>query len=137
LSDTLVARGVPYVLGTPLYLNPASDGPPSTLTIEPGVTVRFSGDGSEGGIFIGSSPERQGVLVARGTAEAPIVFTSAKETQAAEDWMGLYFRYSPATGNVIEHARIEYAGGFSGAQGFGCGPIENHASVLLLAGRPD
>ncbi len=70
-----------------------------------------------------------GHRVAAGTAAAPITFISAKSPAAPGDWKNIYFGYSPATGNRIENAVIEYAGGFSGAQGYGCGDAANDASV--------
>lgn len=118
-----------------LRVAPPADGPASTLTIEPGVTLRFT-ETSDSGLHVGTSDERQGLLVARGTQAAPIVFTSGKAAPAPADWKNLYFAYTPDTGNAIDHAVIEYAGGFSGAQGYGCGPIDNDASVLILSGRP-
>ncbi len=135
ISDTIKARGAPYRMMGRLRVAPGADGPASTLTIEPGVTIRFDST-SDNGLQLGSSDKRQGLLVAAGTAASPITFTSAKPTPAPADWKNIYFAYSPATGNKIDHAVIEYAGDFSGAQGYGCGPIENDASVLLLSTRP-
>lgn len=138
LSDTFPAQRPPYRIAGRLAVAPYVDGAPAKLTIGAGATLRMdTGGGSDSGIYFGSSSQRQGVLVAVGTAAAPIVFTSGRETPAAADWKNLYFLYSPSTGNRIDHAVIEYAGAPSGAQGYGCGPIENDASVLLLAGRPD
>jgi hypothetical protein len=134
-TDRIKAFGTPYLVSGRLRVGPPVDGSPATLTIEPGVTLRFA-ETSDSGLLIGTSSMRQGILVATGTAAAPITFTSAKSPAAAGDWRHIYFNYSPATGNRIEHAVIAYAGAFSGAQGYGCGPAENDASVLLLAGRP-
>jgi len=135
VSDTIKARGVPYRVSGRLRVAPFADGGPSVLTVEPGVTLRFDTT-SDNGLQIGTSDQRQGVLVAAGTAASKITFTSAKPTPAAADWKNIYFAYSPPTGNRIENAVIEYAGGPSGAQGYGCGPAENDASVLILSGRP-
>lgn len=129
-DDTLVARGLPYRAHGPLYVAPAADGAPVTLTIEPGVTLGFD-DNAGSGMYIGSSEKRQGLLVAAGTADEPIVFTSAKDTKAAGDWMSLYFHATPSSGNRISHAKIEYAGGASGAKGYGCGPADNDAAILV------
>ena len=135
-SDTIRARGVPYHVRGRLRVAPHADGAPSTLTIEPGVTLRFDDVTNDSGLQLGTSDVRQGILVAAGTAAQKITFTSAKATPAAANWKNIYFSYSPATGNRIEHAIIEYAGAPSGAQGYGCGPAENDASVLILSGRP-
>ena len=136
LDDTLKARGVPYRMAGRLRVAPYVDGAAVKLTIEPGVTVRFDHPG-DSGLQIGTSPQRQGVIVAEGTAAAPILFTSAKSPPAAGDWRNLYFSHTPSTGNRVAHATFEYAGAPSGAQGFGCGPAENDATILILSGRPD
>jgi hypothetical protein len=130
-TDTLVNRGLPYRQKGALYLNASKDGgAPVKLTVEPGVTLGFE-DGVGSGMYIGSSDARQGVLDAVGTADAPIVFTSAKGTKAAGDWMSLYFKSTPKTGSKLSHARVEYAGAASGTSGFGCGPGANDAAVFI------
>lgn len=136
-DDTLRALGLPYIQRGALYVAPATDGPPATLTIEPGVTLAFEASAGSG-VFFGSTATRQGQLVAEGTAAAPIVFTSAKPTPAAGDWMALYFRYYPKTGSRVRHARVEYAGGDSGTNGYGCGPeAADNDSAVILAGQGD
>lgn len=134
-SDVIHARGVPYRVSGRFRVAPPEDGATVTLTIEAGVTMRFE-TWADSGLQIGTSDTRQGILVAEGTANAPIRFTSGKDVPAPADWKNIYFSYSPATGNRIRYAVVEYAGGASGAQGYGCGPGENDASVLLLATRP-
>lgn len=135
-DDTFPARGVPLQIDDALYLGTIESDGLSTLTIEPGVEVQFATGGAGSGIFVGLDDDHQGTIVAAGTVDAPISFRSAEAAPAPGDWMGLYFRYSPTDGNVLEHVSIAHAGGTSGAQGFGCGPIENHASVLLLTEQP-
>lgn len=130
-SDTLVNRGLPYRMKGALFLQGNKDSAtPVKLSIEPGVTLAFEKDFGSG-IYIGWSNTNQGILEAVGTAEAPIVFTSANATKAPGDWMSLYFRSTPKTGSRISHARIEYAGGESATSGFGCGPGANDAAVLI------
>jgi len=125
-STTMHARGVPYRIGIAstfgdvrVERQPGVSGV-STLTIEPGTTLRFK----RGGrlmiqTFVGDSPAT-GALVAVGTAEAPIVFTSAEETPAPGDWLGIWFGLVPDPGNRIQHARIEYAGALSGSGSGAC-----------------
>lgn len=129
-DDTFVARGVPYHAKGAIRVNPGKDAAPVKLTIEAGVTIGFE-DAAGSGIFVGTSETRQGVLEAVGTAEAPIVFTSAKASKAPGDWMSLYFKNIPASGNRVENARIEYAGGESGTNSFGCGPKDNDGAVFI------
>lgn len=141
-------RGLPYHIENSFSMSPqqpASAGGLSTLTIEAGVTIAFAPAGS-GNIYslgLGSSngdlpqniwPVR---LIAQGTAAAPIVFTSRAATPAAGDWTGIEFHGGAATGNVLSHVRIEYAGGDSGTSGFGCGPGDNDAALIIRNWRPD
>lgn len=84
-----------------------------TLTIEPGVVVKFMG----GGRFV-----INGRLLAQGTVDQPIVFTSYLDdsfggdsnndnglyTPAPGNWSGLYFDGS--TGSVLTHAILRYGG---------------------------
>jgi hypothetical protein len=129
-DDTFRAFGVPYHVMGLLYVNPSTDGAPVTLTVDPGVTVGFE-YAAGSGIRMGSSDKRQGILQAVGTPSAPIVFTSAKATKAPGDWMSLYFKATPSTGNRIDHAVVEYAGGDSGTNSFGCGPKSNDGAVFI------
>lgn len=136
ISTTFVKRSVPYDVDGPLYLQPVEDGAAVTLTVEPGTTVRFAQGRGAAGVYVGTSSAREGQIVAKGTAALPIRFTSSKPTPAPGDWVGFYFRYYPLSGTAFEHVTIEYAGGESSATGFGCGPSDNDASMLILGKRP-
>ncbi|HET6582201.1 MAG TPA: hypothetical protein VFG69_02115 [Nannocystaceae bacterium] len=111
---TLRDRGVPYVVGdedsgTGTQLRVVG----AALTIEPGVELRFGPGGGlhvDYGTYAGIG---RGALVAVGTAEAPIVFTSSSATPAAGDWYGVYFWNQPDPRDVISYARVEFAGGVS------------------------
>jgi hypothetical protein len=132
-NDTFPARGVPLVLDSQLYVATPIDEPDTaTLTIEAGVELRL-GVGSGSGILFGADDTHPGTLQAVGTASAPIWFHSADDGAAPGAWMGLYFAHTTRDGNRLEHAIIEDAGAPSGAQGHGCGPGENDASVLVLS----
>lgn len=133
-DDTFPARGLPLVVANELYLGSIEGPPLATLTIEPGVELLF-GVGASSGITIGLDADHQGRIVAQGTVDAPIVMRSAQPSPSPADWLGLYYRYSPTDGNLLEHVTIANAGAPSGAQGWGCGPAENDASVLLLTGQ--
>lgn len=71
----------------------------ATLTIEPGVEVKF------GGFF---SLIVNGVLVARGTEEKPIWFTSNKENPEAGDWGSILFNGTGQQPSFLENCIIEY-----------------------------
>lgn len=80
----------------------------ATLTIRPGTMVRFKkidrdkNEIGDGEILV------EGRMIARGTAGSKILFTSAEEKPAANDWSYLQFLASDR-GNVIENCRFEYA----------------------------
>jgi len=137
-TETFPNRGYPYRIRGPLVVareNSVVSSDVSTLTIEPGVTLRME-DYAGSGLSVGNGDGNLGRLVAVGTADEPIRFESALDEPAPADWLGLYFAEPVATGNALEFVEIAHAGGFSGAQGYGCGPIENHASILILNPEP-
>lgn len=122
---TLPNRGVPYQVGPAdvgadiLVGDGRAESPAATLTIEPGVELRFRTSTSAlgqllvtGKLVDGGSAE-QGALVAVGTAEAPIVFTSMNPSPAAGDWLGLSLRVQVADATRVEHVEVRYAGGDS------------------------
>ena len=74
----------------------------ATLTIEPGVRLVFAA-GKQLQI------EKDGVLIARGTADQPITFTGS--IAAAGYWDGL--EITSIAESVLEHTIIEYGGGSS------------------------
>lgn len=87
-----------------------------TLFITPGTKVRFrkiapDGDRNLFGVESPYYPQAEiivtGRLIAKGTAEKPILFTSAEMKREPADWGSLNFLGSK--GNVVEHCRIEYA----------------------------
>ncbi|HUT35934.1 MAG TPA: right-handed parallel beta-helix repeat-containing protein [Planctomycetota bacterium] len=75
--------------------------PGVTLTIEPGCVVQF---------LLGARLVVQGTLIARGTAEAPVRFTSAVEKSPTPfDGDGVLFADSSADDRcVLEHCLVEY-----------------------------
>jgi hypothetical protein len=83
----------------------------ATLTIRPGTMIRFKkidrdhNNVGDGEILI------EGRLIAQGTADQRIIFTSAEANPDINDWSYLQFLASNK-GNIIEHCHFEYA--FSG-----------------------
>jgi len=73
------------------------------LTIEPGVVIQFNDD--TGLLIIGN-----GSINAKGTSDSKVVFTSRTKQNGA--WRGLYIETANVS-NVLEHVRLEYAGGNS------------------------
>ena len=82
----------------------------ATLTIEPGVIVRFN---LNTGLTLGSGSA--GILNARGTATQPITLTSNSATPAPGQWNGIAFAVTTAA-SMLDRCVIEYGGaGFNDA----------------------
>jgi uncharacterized GH25 family protein len=71
----------------------------ATLTIEPGVEVKFGGPFS---LIV------NGTFVANGTEEKPIKFTSNKEKPETGDWGTILFNGTGQTPSILENCLIEY-----------------------------
>ncbi len=82
-----------------------------TLSIAPGTVIKFkkSSNTRIDPRFIFTSTELiiQGTLLAEGTPEQPILFTSAEEQPQMEDWAGIILDGVDST--VIKHVKIEFA----------------------------
>ncbi|HWO10147.1 MAG TPA: hypothetical protein VNN80_11725 [Polyangiaceae bacterium] len=140
-SITMYQRGVPYRTGHEDSLGelrvdaPIGSSSPVTLTIEPGVVLRFRRGGVMNVTFFTGDTPALGSLIAVGTPDEPIVFTSAEATPAAGDWLGVWFGLTPSALNRIAFARFEYAGGDSVSQGAACNApplgLHNDAAVRI------
>ncbi|MBA3461720.1 MAG: hypothetical protein H0T46_17280 [Deltaproteobacteria bacterium] len=135
-------RGVPYRVG--IQANSTLDVGPvtgvATLTIEPGVTLKFSSNATMRiDAASGLNPAR-GLLRAVGTAALPIVFTSAAATPAAGDWYGIWFGGVPSPMSLLDHVRVEYAGKISASGSDSClqtgQTIPNDAAIRMVGGEP-
>lgn len=140
VDATLHERGVPYRMGKSklddFIVGGKDDGLPATLTIEPGVTMRFEKETTfRIQSFISSQPAK-GALRALGTADKPIVFTSASATPAAGDWQGLRFGGIPLDTNKLDHVRIEYAGFDCGCSLNTCSDIGRHEGAIIFTNQP-
>ncbi len=105
--------GSPYIVTSSIIV-----GNGATLTIEPGVEVRFN---ATLGLQVGyASFPPSGKLVARGNAGAPILFTS-NTTQQPGAWARVYFtdyavdavydgQGNYVSGSILEYVTVEYAG---------------------------
>lgn len=76
-------------------------GEDATLTIDPGVEVRFE---PQTALIVAGS------LVAGGSDSEPVLFTSAASGPEPGDWAGITFERLNDAGSVLEYAVVEYAG---------------------------
>ncbi|MFH1148712.1 MAG: right-handed parallel beta-helix repeat-containing protein, partial [Pseudomonadota bacterium] len=83
------------------------------LKIDPGTTINFS---DSTGLYI------NGVLIAAGTAEAGITFTSASSGPVPGSWKGIIFGSTALDISIIENATVEHAE---------CGITSDYAAPLL------
>lgn len=145
-DTTLAARGVPYRVGggdtggKMMRVQSTSSVP--LLTIEPGVTMRF---GKGVSLTVESSTTTgpaSGALKAEGTADKPIVFTSAEASPAVGDWTGIVLGKKADPRTKISNAKISFAGGTSGISSFDCPSpanpgFSNEGAILIIGDKPD
>ncbi|UCF32797.1 MAG: hypothetical protein JSV78_10735, partial [Phycisphaerales bacterium] len=85
------------------YLAEGSISVRANLTLDPGARIVFA-SGKE------MTVDNDGTMVAVGTADSPIVFTGQELIRGF--WGGLRFYQSNSTDNQLDHAVIEYGGGY-------------------------
>lgn len=137
---TMHDRGVPYRVGEnangldDLSIHTGDGKPMPTLTIEPGVVLRFLAGNA---LVISENDVGVAALVAVGTAEKPIVFTSAAESPAAGDWRGLWYAGTPSGDNKLEHVRLEYTGADCSCSMVTCNAdVEEYEAAIILNDAP-
>ena len=108
VTDTLwTETESPYIVVTTVDV---TDG--VTLTIEPGVEVRFTN---------GAQLYVNGYLIARGTPSGQITFTSNQSIPSPGDWANIKFasnapntvlddNFNYISGSILQHCIVEYAG---------------------------
>lgn len=106
-TQTWTDRGMPYVIDGGASIDVRGANEP-VLTLDAGVELQF---GKDGGFLIGEA--EPGALRLLGTADRPVVLTSAAATRKAGDWFGIIFADLATTESKVDRARIEYAGGES------------------------
>jgi hypothetical protein len=120
LTSTIHNDGLPYEVASHLRIGVWSYlGGTQTLTIEPGVELRFNlGTGLYVG-YISTQPSyaRAGHLEANGTAENRIVFTSNASNPQPGDWVGIkYSAYSYT--DSLKYCDIKYGGALDDFMGY-------------------
>ena len=138
-TTTLHERGVPYLVGHAtsagdLRIDSPASQPPVTLTIEPGVVMKFKKAGVLRIAVASSTNPARGSLIAVGTPDKKIVFTSNEAAPQAGDWLGLRYGGVPTNTNKLDYARVEHAGGTS-VSGAGSCPdnaeLSNDAAIRI------
>lgn len=137
---TLHDRGVPYRIGKTmkedLVIGASEKQPPATLTIEAGVTLRFQKEGTlKVQTFTTDKPATAG-LRALGTADKPVVFTSAEESPAPGDWRGIWFGGKPLSTNTLDHVIVEYAGADCACSLNTCSSTTGSDGAVIFTGQP-
>jgi len=97
LGEDTVWRGEVLVEGV------LAVAPQATLSVEPGTVVRFRRKGAQAPLLV-----VQGRLVAAGTRETPVLFTSNYAAPAPGDWQGILLLGSEKK-NQLENCRVEGA----------------------------
>jgi hypothetical protein len=139
-SATMKNVGVPYYVGTfgddDFVVGAGSNSTPVTLTIEPGTRIEMHPGTSFKAEHYTGEFTASGAIVAEGTAEAPIVFTSGADTPAAGDWQGLWFGGVARDDNSFKHVRIEYSGAWCGCILSTCSDLEQHEGAIIFSQQP-
>jgi hypothetical protein len=97
---TLTKACSPYTISDYIEIN---DG--AVLTIDPGVTLAF-----EGGVGLDVGASSVGKLVAVGTAQNPIIFTSSSNPPLPGDWRAIHLWDGTMAGTKIAYAKLDYCG---------------------------
>ncbi len=140
---TMRNHGVPYFVGLPGQVGDlrvqANGGGLAVLTIEPGVELQFQQDGVLTIEHASSDAPATGALVAVGSPDDRILLTSASDSPAAGDWLGVYLGSTLAAVDRIDYVDIEYAGGASVSGSNSCpypGVSINDAAIRVFGVPP-
>jgi hypothetical protein len=128
-----------------------SGGPPTfapdiTLTLEPGVVLKFEKASTSPTMMTfgtgGQTHDQNAALIANGTSFQPVLFTSAAATPTPGDWAGIWLLTSNRS--VLQNVIIEYAGGDASIGPLNCGPFDSsinqqarHTAALLVGDGTD
>jgi hypothetical protein len=113
-SETWREAGNPHLVRGQLVVDGAA-----TLTLEPGVVVRFASDAE--------LRVTNGALVARGTQTAPILLQTERGA-ASGSWRGLVF-FSRDSASTLEHVTVSGCGAAAGEGA--CISVRNRAAPVL------
>jgi len=103
-DETWTLAGSPHIIDSATSVQNGA-----TLTIEPGVEVRFNKDATNPRLGIGGA-DSAGRLIAQGTDTQKIIFTSNEASPQPGDWKSINFNANASDDSIIEYAIIEYGG---------------------------
>jgi hypothetical protein len=120
--------------------------PNITLTLDAGVVLKFERSSSSPPMIIfgtnGQTIDENAALIANGTPDLPVIFTSGAATPAPGDWAGIWLLTS--NGSQLTNVTIEYAGGDASIGPQSCGPFDpsinqqaRHTAALLVGDGTD
>jgi len=98
-TNTTWSEGNNYVIRGDVYIDN------TTLTIQPGTTIRFEADAS---LSIGHYDAA--TIIANGTVNTPIIFTSTLENPTPGAWEGLFLESYASSNSSFKYCQIKYAG---------------------------
>jgi len=113
ISDTTWSLTSPAPDGIYVIVGSTTIRNNATLTIMPGVVVKF---GQRKILMVGgSTPENGGTLIAEGTPDQIILFTSKETVPEMGDYDGIYFSSNASDNSRLRHCVLEYGAGSPGA----------------------
>jgi parallel beta-helix repeat protein len=112
-SATWLNHGVPYIVTGDIYVQSPTG---AKLTIQPGTILKFA---LGSGIYIAYSGDSFGTLIAQGTSENKITFTSGAPAgfENPGDWYGIWFYDGTGSQTILDYCNISFGGGYSSWSG--------------------
>jgi len=107
-SVTWLKQNCPYIIEDEIQIKNNA-----TLSLEAGCVLKFLDDVK---IQVGTTTE-YGKLLAVGSSENPIIFTSASPSPQNGDWFGIKFTDFTLSGSILQNCKISYAGSSSSNKG--------------------
>lgn len=126
-ADTVLRTGNTYILQGPVVMDNGK-----TMTIQPGTVIKGAYSGSDVGFLVIT---RGAKINAQGTADQPIVFTSASANPQSGDWGGIVIcgkaPVNTTVGASTNTIQVEGLQGLTGEQNLAGGTNEADSSGVL------
>ncbi len=101
---TWLKQTVPYIMEGTIYVE--TTVATASLTLNPGCDLRFTAGSS-------LNVDENAKLVAIGTVQDSIIFTSNAQTKSPGDWYGIDFWHDVNATNEMKYCRVDYAGNYN------------------------